>query len=136
MSEQTDNTPGSANAILPTVGFGGVKGFEQVEVKGNRLDNPSETWSQTRQILSYRSRWSDTFSDAVLWVCSSGALSRMMLIAVRNGVPPIYPWGIFGFVCIIGFVVSLDTVKRYPNLAPSFGLRGAYIVCGLLSTVI
>lgn len=134
---QTDNTPGSADALLPTVGLGGVKGYEQIQVKGNRLDNLSEAHAQTRQIIAYRARWSDTFSDAVLWVCSSGALSRLVLVTVRSGaIAPIYPIGIFILVVLVGGVVCLDTVRRHPNLSPSFALRGFYVVSGLLSTVL
>lgn len=130
-------TPGSADALLPTVGFGGVKGYEQVEVKGNRLDNLAEAQAQTRQIIAYRARFSDTFSDAVLWCCASGTASRLVLITVRNeAIPPIYPLGAFILVVLVGGVIGFDTIRRYPAAAPAAALRGFYLVFGLLSTLL
>lgn len=137
MSDEQKTTPGDASALLPTVGPMGVQGFEQVQVKGNRLDNLHEAHTQTRQIIAYRARWSDTFSDAILWCCASGALSRGVLLAVQNpAIAPIYPLGFLALVVIIGAVVIMDTVKRYPQLAPSLALRAAYVVAGLLSTLV
>lgn len=139
MSNQnpSDNTPGSADALLPVVGMNGAQGFENVQIRGNRLDNHTESLSQARQIISYRARFSDTFSDAVLWCCASGAISRALLLMVRSGnIPPIYPLGIGLGVVIIGGIIFLDTVKRYPALAPAAGLRGLYVVFGLLSTAL
>jgi len=130
-------TPGDASALLPTVGALGVQGYEQIQVKGNRLDNLNEAHTQTRQIIAYRARWSDTFSDAVLWCCASGAISRLVLMTVRNpAIAPIYPLGFLFLIVITGAVVLVDTVKRYPQLTPALVLRGVYVVAGLLSTLV
>lgn len=137
MSDSENTTPGEASALLPTVSFGGVQGYEQVQVRGNRHDNLHEAHSQTRQIIAYRARWSDTFSDAILWCCASGAVSRLVLLAVQHpAIAPIYPLGCLALVVIIGAVVIADTVKRYPQLAPAVALRAAYVVAGLLSTLV
>lgn len=137
MASANENTPGSAEAILPTVGMNGMQGFESVEVKGNRLDNLTEAHAQTRQILAYRARFSDTFSDAVLWCAASGAISRLALLLVQGGiVAPIYPLATLAIVVVVGGVVVRDTLARYPQLFPSVVLRGFYVCAGLLSTVI
>ena len=137
MSDEQNKTPGDASALLPTVGLGGVQGFEQVKIRGNRLDNLSEAQAQTRQIISYRARFSDTFSDAVLWMCSTGTFSRLTVLLVEAPqVPPIYPLGFFLAVIIIGGVVAIDSVRKFPTLLPAFALRGVYVVVGLLSTLL
>jgi hypothetical protein len=115
----------------------GVQGFEQVKIRGNRLDNLTEAQNQTRQIISYRARFSDTISDAVLWCCASGAISRLTLLLVEAPqVPPVYPLGFFLAVVVIGGVVTVDSVRKYPTLLPAFALRGFYVVAGLLSTLL
>jgi hypothetical protein len=137
MSDKDKTTPGDASALLPTVGPMGVQGFEQVQVKGNRLDNLSEANAQTRQMVAYRSRWSDTFSDAILWCCASGALTRLVLMMIRNvAIAPIYPLGFLTLVIVIGVVVMADTLNRFPELAPSVALRAFYVIAGLLSTLL
>ncbi len=127
-----EQTPGTADAILPVAGPLGQRGYEEVEIRGNREDNQTEALRQHRQILAYRARFSDTLSDAVLWVAVVAAVLRGVVVVIRSGViAPIYPIGLLLLLTVPTLLIAWDTIQRYPTLRTACCLRVGYVLGGV-----
>lgn len=129
--------PNSEKAVVPVVGALGQRGYEEIKVTGNRLDNHTEALRQHRQIISYQARWSANAADVALWITSVAVFVRGILLLVQMGtLAPVYPLGALVLVGVPFLVVSFDTVKRYPALRSAFLLRLLYVIFGILISLV